>query len=232
MLGYIYNTLSGEVIKMDFGSARENMIECQLRTNKITDNRILEVMSLLPRERFVPQPFQEMAYVDTDIPCGVGRYLMSAMASARLIQEADIQSGDEVLCVGAGTGYSTAVMAGLAASVIALESEESCAQMASRLFSDLNLDNSVVVEGVLTSGWNAESPYNVILIDGMIEEVPTVIFEQLSNRGRMVTVVDSGNGIGIAKVFVKLDNRVTSREIFNVKAGKLPEFKKKPGFVF
>ena len=81
---------------MDFGAARENMIDCQLRTNKVTDERILKAMASLPRERFVPREREDMAYVDVDIPCGEGRCLMSAMVSARLIQEARLQRADEV----------------------------------------------------------------------------------------------------------------------------------------
>ena len=122
---------------MDFIAARENMIDCQLRTNKVTDERILYAMASLPREHFVSSEREYMAYVDIDIPCGEGRNLMAAMTSARLIQEAVIHEDDEVLCIGAGTGYSVAVMAGLASSVIALESEKVCAAKADELFSEL-----------------------------------------------------------------------------------------------
>ena len=112
---------------MDFGAARENMIDCQLRTNTVTDERILTAMASLPRERFVPREREDMADVDIDIPCGEGHCLMSAMVSARLIQEAGLQRGDEVPFIAAGTGYSVAVMSGIASSVIALESNQECA---------------------------------------------------------------------------------------------------------
>lgn len=217
---------------MDFGAARENMIECQLRTNKITDSRILGAMATLPRERFVPREREGMAYVDVDIPCGEGRCLMTAMASGRLIQEAGIGPEDEVLCIGAGTGYSVAVMANLAASVIALESEPTCVKKSSELFAELSLDNAVVVEGPLPEGWKAESPYNVIFVDGMISEVPNQIFDQLADGGRLVAIVDSGNGIGCATLFVKLSGNVSSRGIFDINVGRLPEFDKKQEFVF
>ena len=217
---------------MDFVAARENMIDCQLRTNKVTDERILNAMSSLPRERFVPRDRENMAYVDIDIPCGEGRCLMSAMVSARLVQEAGIQSKDEVLCIAAGTGYSVAVMSGMASSVIALESNKECAAKAGELFSELKLDNAVVVEGPLTDGWQAESPYNVIFIDGMIAEVPSEIFSQLSDGGRLVAIIDSGDGIGRATLFVKLSGTVSSREIFDICVGRLAEFDKKQEFVF
>ncbi len=217
---------------MDFGVARENMIECQLRTNKITDSRILGAMSTLPRERFVPRDREEMAYADMDIPCGEGRCLMAAMASGRLIQEAGIKSNDEVLCIGASTGYSVAVMAKLASSVIALESNKACVEKAGMLLSELKLDNAVVVEGPLTRGWETESPYNVIFIDGMVSEIPNAVFEQLADGGRLVAIVDSGNGIGCATLYVKLSGNVSSRGIFDITVGKLSDFDKKQEFVF
>ena len=217
---------------MDFGVARDNMIDCQLRTNKVTDERILTAMASLPRERFVPREREDMAYVDVDIPCGEGRCLMSAMVSARLIQEARLQRADEVLCIAAGTGYSVAVMSGIASSVIALESNQECAGKASQLLSELNLDNAVVVEGPLTAGWQAESPYNVIFIDGMISAVPSEIFLQLADGGRLIAVIDSGDGVGRATLFVKLSGTVSSREIFDISVGRLSEFDKKQEFVF
>ena len=98
---------------MDFVAARENMIECQLRTNKITDRRILDAMGSIPRERFVPSGKEEFAYADVDIPCAAGRCLMAPMAVARLVQEAEIKAEDAVYG-GAGTGYAVSVLAQLA----------------------------------------------------------------------------------------------------------------------
>jgi protein-L-isoaspartate(D-aspartate) O-methyltransferase len=223
---------TGDKVKMDFGAARDNMIECQLRTNKITDSRILGAMSTLPRERFLPREREAMAYVDIDVPCGEGRCLMTAMASGRLIQEAGIKSEDEVLCIGASTGYSVAVMANLASSVIALESNKTCAEKAGELFAEFNLDNAVVVEGPLTQGWKAESPYNVIFIDGMVSEIPNAVFDQLADGGRLVAIVDSGNGIGCATLYIKLTGNVSNRGIFDINVGKLTEFDKIQEFVF
>jgi len=217
---------------MDFSAARENMIECQLRTNKITDRRILDAMATIPRERFVPAGKEEFAYADVDIPCAEGRYLMAPMAVARLIQEAEIQDEDAVLCVGAGTGYAVSVLAKLADSVIALESDPHCCKTAGQLFSELSFDNAVLVEGKLREGWRKESPYDVIFIDGMVSDVPNELFDQLSVGGRLVGVVDSGDGIGRATLFIKLENSVSSRGIFDIKVGLLPEFDKEQEFVF
>ena len=217
---------------MDLDAARENMIECQLRTNKITDNRILNAMGTIPRERFVPPGREEFAYTDVDIPCAEGRFLMAPMAVARLIQEAEIKAENAVLCIGAGTGYAVSVLAQLADSVIALESNPKCCKTAGELFTELSFDNAVLVEGDLKSGWRRESPYDVIFIDGMVSNVPDELFDQLSIEGRLVGVVDSGDGVGHATLFIKLENSVSSRRIFDINVGLLPEFDKNQEFVF
>lgn len=217
---------------MDFVAARENMIECQLRTNKITDRRILDAMESIPRERFVPSGKEEFAYADVDIPCAAGRYLMAPMAVARLVQEAEIKAEDAVLCVGAGTGYAVSVLAQLADSVIALESDPACCKTAGELFSELSFDNAVLVEGELRRGWKKESPYDVIFIDGMVSDIPDELFNQLSVSGRLVGIVDSGDGIGRATLYIKLDHSVSSRGIFDITVGLLPEFDKEQEFVF
>ena len=217
---------------MDLDAARENMIECQLRTNKITDKRILNAMASIPRERFVPSGKEEFAYTDVDIPCAEGRCLMAPMAVARLIQEAEIKAENSVLCIGAGTGYAVSVLAKLADSVIALESNSQCCKTAGELFSELSFDNAVLVEGDLTRGWHKESPYDVIFIDGMVSSVPGELFDQLSIGGRLVGVIDSGDGVGRATLFIKLENSVSSRRIFDINVGLLPEFDKNQEFVF
>ena len=157
---------------------------------------------------------------------------MTAMASARLIQEATIRATDAVLCIGAGTGYSVAVMAELAASVIALESEKNCAAKAGELFADMNIDKAVVVEGPLPDGWPDESHYDVIFIDGMIAQVPDAIFDQLADGGRLVAIIDSGDGIGRATLFAKHTGNISSRGFFDICVGKLSEFDKEQEFVF
>ena len=217
---------------MDLDAARENMIECQLRTNKITDGRILNAMATIPRERFVPPGREEFAYTDVDIPCGEGRYLMAPMAVARLIQEAELKAENAVLCVGAGTGYAVSVLAKLADSVIALESDPHCCKTAGELFSELSFDNAVLVEGDLRRGWRKESPYDVIFIDGMVSKVPDELLDQLSMGGRLVGIVDSGDGVGHATVYIRLENSVSSRRIFDINVGFLPEFDKNQEFVF
>ena len=109
---------------MDFSAARRNMVERQVRTNKVTDEAVLEALAQLPRERFVPESLSAVAYIDEDVPLGNGRYLMEPMVFARLVQAAQLQPGDRVLDLGCGCGYSTAILSRLANQVIALESDD------------------------------------------------------------------------------------------------------------
>lgn len=208
------------------------MIECQVRTTKVNDPRILSAMATLPRERFVPNSRRDMAYVDEDVPCGSGRSLRTPMILARMIQEAAIRDDDAVLCVGAGTGYAAAVMATFARVVFALESVPEMARKASELFAELDLDNAVVVEGSLTEGWPAESPYDVILIDGGVPEVPQALFDQLAEGGRLVAVIEDGEAIGRVTLFVRVGRTVSRRSFFEAVIDRLPEFNKSQEFVF
>src|SRR5689334_23246723 len=131
----------------DYGRARRMMVDNQLRTSGITDWRILAVMTEVPREQFVPQDRQAVAYSDTVLPIGSNRYLAAPAPFARLVQLATVGPADTVLDVGAGTGYSSAVLAGLAQKVTALESDADLAAAAKANLAALNLDNVTVVEG-------------------------------------------------------------------------------------
>ncbi len=106
-----------------FEAARVHMIESQIRTNKVTDDRLLAAMGEIRRELFVPEQLQPVAYVDDDLPLGGGRYLMEPMVAARLLQAASVERADIALVVGAGAGYEAAVLARLARAVVALEED-------------------------------------------------------------------------------------------------------------
>lgn len=217
---------------MDFGTVRRNMIECQIRTNKVTEPRLLEAMSEVPRERFVPKARQAMSYVDNDVPCGSGRCLMAPMVLARMIQETGIGPDDAVLCVGAGTGYAAAVMAKLARAVFALESIPELAKQAGEAFNELNLDNAVVLEGPLPDGWPDQSPYDVILIDGAVAEVPPGLLAQLADGGRLIAVIAGNAAIGRVTLFGKVGRSISRRSVFDATISRLPEFDRKQEFVF
>lgn len=221
----------------DFRELRVNMVDTQIRTRDVTDISVIDSFLAVPREEFVPEERRELAYIDEDLllveamPDQVARYLMQSSPSAKLIQLANIQPQDVVLDVGCATGYTSAVLSALAGSVIALESEAILAEQATLKLQSLGCDNVVVVSGPLTHGYASEAPYDVIMIEGAVDFVPQALQDQLKNGGRLVAVLGSGN-TGLARLFVKEDNIVSSRGVFNIAVKPLPGFKMEAEFVF
>lgn len=218
----------------DFNESRRKMVDNQLRTNDVTDHRILDAMELVPRERFVPAAQKAIAYIDEDLPVGssdTGRVVMKPHIFGKLTQLAEIREDDVVLIVGAGTGYSSAIVSKLAASVVALEENEDLAKTATDVLVDLGIENAVVVEGPLAEGYASEGPYDVVLVDGAVEFLPEDLTRQLKPDGRLV-VVEGLGGAGTAMLYQKSGDAVSSRFGFNASVGLLPGFSKAEEFVF
>lgn len=221
----------------DFSQYRQKMVDGQLRTTDVTSASVLAAMGTVPREAFVEARRRELAYIDEDIEImaengnGAGRYIMEPSPFAKLLQLADIRAGDVVLDIGCGTGYSAAVLSRLASSVIALESDASLAERATGILGNLGFDNAVVVHGPLQAGYAAEGPYDVIVLEGAVGEIPPALFDQLRDGGRLVAVEGYGNA-GVARLYVKVDGIVTGRRAFNAAIKPLPGFERAPAFVF
>ncbi len=217
---------------MDYAAARSNMVESQLRTNKVTDVDLLAAFGSVARELFLPQAKRGIAYVDEDILLAADRYLMDPMVLARLLQAAAIRTGDVVLDIGCGTGYASAIMAKLTDTVVALECDGALAETTNEALSGLGVDNVVVVQGPLAEGYAKQAPYNVILLAGAVAEAPRAVFDQLAEGGRLVTVVKDGPGLGRACLFRRAGAVVSHRILFDAGTPLLPEFARQPGFVF
>ena len=216
---------------MDFAAARTNMVEAQLRTNKVTDEGVLDAMRTLPREDFVPAQSRHLAYIDEDVALGNNRFLMEPMIVARLVQAAQLQEGDSVLVVGAG--YMAAVAGKISTSVFAIEEDKDLSASTSKTLTDLAMDHVVVLDGDLTKGCADQGPYTVILFDGSIEEVPAAIADQLVEGGRMAAVISKDDGkTGDARIFVKNAGHLSYRSLFDANIQPLPGFAKEKGFVF
>lgn len=218
----------------DYALARRNMVESQIRTNKVVDPAILAAFDVVPRERFVDARYRGVAYLDEDLPLGDGRYLTEPMVLARLVQALEISPEDVVLDVGCGTGYSVAILARLAGTVVALECDGRLARQANTLLTELSVDNSVVVEGALDAGYPRQGPYNAILVDGSVGDVPKALCDQLAEGGRMALVLDQLDvpGPGRAMLFLKTGGVVSGRPLFDAATPRLPGFQKEAGFVF
>ena len=170
---------------------RHQMVVSQLRPNAVTDQRIIAAMATLPRERFLPADVRGQAYRDTAIPLGQGRYANVPMATARLLNAADLLAGDRVLLIGAAGGYTAAVLAEIVASVTAVESLPALAALARDALADRA--NVTLVEAPLQAGAPANAPYDVLIVDGAIDHVPDAIVDQVRPGGRVAMgVIERG----------------------------------------
>lgn len=211
--------------------ARTYMIDCQLRPSEVNDERIIAAIENVARELFVPKAKRSIAYVDEDLEIGEGRYLMEPMVFARLVTAAGVQETDVVLDVGCATGYSSAVLAGLAEAVVALEENEKLAAAAEKKLSDQDVMNVAVVKGRLRDGVAKQGPFDVIILEGAVEEIPAGLVKQLRDGGRLVCVKLEG-GVGRAHILEKEEGVVSGRNLFDAHIQPLPGFEAEKGFVF
>lgn len=207
------------------------MVENQLRPNKVTDARVLAAMGAVPRERFVPEGLQGVAYVDEDLSIGEDRVLMEPMVLARMLQAAGIGPTDTVLHVGCATGYASAVMAMLAGTVVALESDPDLAATATELLADLQIANAAVVEGDLAKGLADQGPYDLILVEGAVSGVPEALVDQIADGGQLLAIV-RGNGVGVVTLYRRENGVVGHRPLFDAATPVLPGFEARKAFVF
>lgn len=217
---------------MDFAAARRNMVDCQILPNRVDDQRIIDAMSKIPRERFVPESKAGIAYVDEAISLGGGRCVMEPMIIARLLQTAALKPSDVALSIGSGSGYAVAVLATIVDTVVAVEPDKALAQKASAALSDLGLDNVAVVDGALLEGNAQQGPYDVIFFDGAVSEVPDAITDQLADGGRLVAVVAGEGGVGCATLITRYGEALSTQAVFDAGTALLPGCEPQKAFAF
>ena len=218
---------------MHFAKLRKAMVDSQIRPNKVIDERVIRAFSNVPRELFVSRQMQELAYIDEDIQLSGGRVIIEAMVMARMIQAMKLTPSDNVMCIGAGTGYGAAILSSLAASVIAIETRTQMVEKAQQIVAGLDIGNVAVVKSRLQDGYPSEAPYQSIIIEGGVEYVPQVLFDQLSDGGHMVSVLrPQGLDVGEATIWHKRNGHVTPKALFTAQVPVLDEFKLKPKFMF
>jgi protein-L-isoaspartate(D-aspartate) O-methyltransferase len=220
---------------IDFAAARRMMVDGQVRTADVTDPRLLAAMLDVPRERFFPEDKVSLAYLDLDVAVNETglpvRRLLKPMVLAKLIQAAGLGETDRVLDVGCATGYSTAVLARLAHSVVGLEEEASLTRQASAMLAEAGVANAKVVTGALARGCPAEGPYDLILLEGATETVPAALLDQLKSGGRLACVLGPGQS-GKAMIYSRTGSDLSGRAVFDAAAPLLPGFAKPQEFVF
>ncbi|KEC54564.1 protein-L-isoaspartate O-methyltransferase family protein [Bartonella koehlerae] len=221
----------------DFTELRRKMVDNQIRTVDVTDLSVLEAFLMVPREDFVPEDMKALSYLDTDILIYPARegvpayYLMAPAPLAKLLQLAVIKSSDIVLDIGANSGYCAALLSKLARFVIALEAHKALIERTSSTLKRNQCNNVVVVHGALEQGYAVEGPYDVIFIEGSVDFIPEVIFDQMKDGGRLVVVEGHGNA-GVARIYVKENGIISARRAFNLAVKCLPGFLKTPDFIF
>jgi protein-L-isoaspartate(D-aspartate) O-methyltransferase len=214
----------------DFSQARRLMVDCQVRPNQVADPRLLEAMRRIPRERFLPSSLMNLAYVDDDVPLGHGRALMKPMVIARLVQLAEPVAEDKALVVGAGTGYSSALLAACGAAVTALEEDEALLGIARETL-PVVAPAVRIAAGPLRDGLAQGSPWDIILIEGGVREIPATLSRQLKvEGGRLITVLAARRQTAVVAEWTP--GGLSVRPVFDCTAPLLPSLLPESAFVF
>ena len=218
-----------------FSTARQNMVDCQVRPSDVTDVPIIDAMLEVPREAFVPQTQRALAYLDLDLDVSeatsVKRFLIKPAVTARMLQAAEIKGTDRVLVVGCATGYTAAVVAKFAGQVTATESDSSLAAKAKAALAELGLGAVTVRVAAAADGDSTDAPYDVIVLNGATEIIPEGLFRQLKQGGRLVGVFATTLPPR-ATIVTHSHDDFGHRALFDAVAPVLPGLERVPAFVF
>ena len=216
----------------DMSAARHHMVECQVRTSDVTDKRITDIMGRLERERFVPAAKLPLAYADACVEVKPGRFLPDPRNFGKLLQLAEVRESDRILDVACATGYSSAVLAALSADVVALEEDEELAKFAAPALRACEKRGRLY--GVVEphrNGAPSQAPFDLIFVNGAVEEIPSAWVEQLKEGGRMVVILRDGP-VGKANLCVRKGGALSRRVAFDATVPILPGFERAKSFVF
>jgi len=214
----------------DVSAARAHMVESQIRTSDVTDLTLLAAFRSVSRENFVPKAQMALAYGDAHIQLETNRIMLRPRDFAKMVQAADIQPTDVVLDVACARGYSTAIMAQLADTVVGLETNDECVNRATDLLVAADITNAAVVKGELKAGASEHGPFDVIFINGAVSAVPKTWLGQLANDGRLICLVQNGP-MGRVTIFQKTGDVVGERIVFDASAPHLAGFEAQPEFI-
>jgi protein-L-isoaspartate(D-aspartate) O-methyltransferase len=218
-----------------FSSARQKMVDGQVRPSDVTDIRIIDTMLALPREAFVPENLRALAYLDLDLDVSEGgaakRFLIKPVVTAKMLQAAEVKDTDNVLVVGCASGYTVALVAKLAARVTATESESSLAAKARDVLATLGLGNVTIRVAAAAEGDSADAPYDVIVLNGATEIVPEGLYRQLKDGGRLVGVFAMSRPPR-ATIVTHSHHDYGNRVLFDATVPVLPGLERPPAFVF
>lgn len=214
----------------DFAQRRTMMVDTQVRPNEVTSYPVIEAMLNVPREQFVPDSRRDVAYAGENIDLAPGRVLLEPRTLGKMIDILDLQNSDLVLDVGGGLGYSAALMARIVEAVVTVEEDPDMAAEAESRLAAQDVFNVAVFKGPLGEGCASQGPYDAILVEGAVEDIPEALTEQLNEGGRIVALFLEGK-LGVVKFGRKLDGRINWRFAFNAGAPVLPGFSRDRAFV-
>jgi protein-L-isoaspartate(D-aspartate) O-methyltransferase len=218
-----------------FSTARQHMVDGQVRPSDVTDLKIIDAMLEVPREAFVPQSQRALAYLDLDLDVGevasAKRFLIKSVVMAKMLQAAEIMATDKVLVAGCATGYTASVVARLAGQVIATESDPAQAAKTRDVLAELGLGNVTFQAAAAAEGFPGNAPYDVIVLDGATEIVPERLYAQLGDGGRLVGVFAITRPPR-AMMVTRSHGDFGNRALFDATAPVLPGLERLPAFVF
>ncbi len=216
-----------------YALARNLMVDGQLRPSRVSDKRILDAMRRLPREAYVPASVANLVYIDQDVKLGGGRVLLKPLVIARLIQLAQPRAGEAALVVGSGSGYGAALLAACGVHVTALEEDAALLDLARAAPADPDSPGSVALaHGKLAAGHPEGAPYDLVVIEGAVREIPEVIGRQVGAHGRLVAVVCPQGGTGVAVLAEPSVGGLRAAPEFDASAPLLPGLGPAPSFSF
>ena len=203
---------------LDFAKAREAMVEQQVRPWDVLDTRVLEVLSTLPREAFVPEATRALAYADLALPLAHGQQMLKPVVEGRLLQALALKPGDSVLEIGTGSGYLTACLGRLAREVVSIELHGDLADAATARLAALGLDDNVRIETADAMQVRTERRFDAVCVSGAVDTIPPHFLEWLAPEGRMFVV----QGLAPAMGAVLVRNHVNARRIDSLFETELP----------
>ena len=217
---------------MDFSFLRKNMVDCQLKPNKVINLDLIDAFLKVPREIFVNKKNIYQCYLDVNIDLTKNRFLLNPMVCARLIQSLNINKNDTVLTIGSGVGYNSIILSYLCNTVIGIESIKSFYDFSVDVLIKLEVNNVVFIKSKIENGYSDQQPYDCIIIEGGVNHVPIEILNQLSENGRLVAVEIKEGNVGKATMYQRYGKEFTKKYLFDAYVPVFDGFKKSQNFNF
>jgi len=213
----------------DYTQARQHMVDCQIRPSDVTSRDVLAAFKTVARENFIPKAKKALAYGDAHIEMADGRAVIRPRDFSKMVQLADIAPSDIVLDIACGRGYSTAILAQLAETVVGLEDDEGRVSLANSALTEAGITNAAIIEGELKDGAKTHGPFNCIFVNGAVSEVPQAWFDQLTDGGRLIAVVKNGS-VGRCCIYTRSGETVGERVVFDASIPSLEGFDREQAF--